>query len=245
MIPKTIHYCWFGRKPLPKSAERCIASWRKLFPEYEIKQWNEDNFNVNIIPFTKEAYSVQKFAYTSDYARLWIIYNHGGVYFDTDVEVIRPMQDILDKGAFMPFEKHETNPENRIMVNPGLGFAAEAGNKVIREIMNYYESHHYILSNGSIEQIPIVPITTNILKRHGLIESIIPLEIEEGITVYPWEYFCPIEYLSNKLEITYNTRTIHHYTESWMSTTDKLKMRKGAFFNTSFGMFIKKIIGKK
>lgn len=243
MIPKIIHYCWFGRNPLPNSAKRCIESWRKKMPDYEIKEWNEDNFNVNIIPFTCEAYSVKKYAYTSDYARLWIIYNYGGVYFDTDVEVIRPINDILMKGPFMAFEKHLNDPENAIYVNPGLGFAAEKGNLVIKEIMAHYEASHYILKDGTIQQIPIVPITTNVLKKHGLVRSEIPLKVEGGLTIYPWAYFCPIEYLSRNLEVTDNTRTIHHYTESWMNWKDKLKMRKGMFFSNGIGKWIKKHLG--
>ena len=97
MIPKTIHYCWFGRNQLPKSAIKCISSWRKFFPDYEIKEWNEDNFDVNSIPYTAEAYQVGKYAFVSDYARFWILYHYGGVYFDTDVEVIKPMDDIIEK----------------------------------------------------------------------------------------------------------------------------------------------------
>ena len=242
MIPKIIHYCWFGRNPLPKSAKRCVESWKKYMPDYEIKEWNEDNFDVNIIPFTKEAYSVNKYAYVSDYARLWILYQYGGVYFDTDVEVIRSMDDIIEHGPYMGFEKHETTPESRIMVNPGLGFAIEKGNAIIKEIMGYYETHHYILEDGTIQQIPIVPITTDVLKRHGLKASIEPIELEDSITVYPWEYFCPMEYPLNKLQLTENTHTIHHYTESWMTWKDKLVMRKGALGNTKVGKYLKKIL---
>ena len=101
MIPHVIHYCWFGGKPLPKLAVDCIASWRKYLPGYEIKEWNESNFDVNIIPYTSEAYAARKYAFVSDYARFWILYHYGGVYFDTDVEVIQPLAPLLEKGAFM------------------------------------------------------------------------------------------------------------------------------------------------
>ena len=96
MIPKIIHYCWFGRNPLPQSAIKCINSWKKFFPDYEIKEWNEQNFDVNIIPYTSEAYQAKKYAFVSDYARMWVLYNYGGIYFDTDVEVIKPMKDIVE-----------------------------------------------------------------------------------------------------------------------------------------------------
>lgn len=104
MIPKIIHYCWFGRGPLPELAQKCITSWKKYLPDYEIKEWNEDNFDVNIIPYTAEAYKAKKYAFVSDYARFWILYKFGGIYFDTDVEVIRPIDDIVERGNFMGFE---------------------------------------------------------------------------------------------------------------------------------------------
>lgn len=278
MIPKIIHYCWFGGKPIPKEYQRYIKSWRKFFPEFEIWQWSEgplndtlsdaslrhgvnsydteqgsyDNedclpftvyrlpseknrlfdrkmaYDVNCIPFSEEAYQVGKYAYVSDYARLKILYEHGGVYFDTDVEVIRPMDDILEKGNFFAFEKHTSGtPQEAMFVAVGLGFACEKGNPIIKEVMDYYENHHYVYPDGHREQIPIVYITTDVLKRHGLRASDKPLEIEGGFTVYPWEYFCPMEYQSNKTEITENTRTIHHYSATWMSWRDKLMMKKG------------------
>lgn len=238
MIPKTIHYCWFGNKPIPTEYDRYIESWRKFMPEYEIQCWNESNFDVNSIPFTKEAYSVGKFAYVSDYARLRILYEHGGVYFDTDVEVISSIDDILSNGGFLAFEKNSTAKSGEILnVNPGLGFACKAGNQIIREALDFYESHHFIYPDGHTEQITIVKIVTDILKLHGLSRSDIPTTIE-GITIYPWDYFCPIEFLSSKMDISGNTRTIHHYSASWMSWTDRLKMKKGYYANK-----IRKLLG--
>ena len=104
MIPKIIHYCWFGRKPLPPLAVKCIESWKKYLPDYTIKEWNEDNFDINIVPYTREAYEVGKYAFVSDYARFYILYHHGGLYFDTDVEVIRPMDDLVGRGAFLAWD---------------------------------------------------------------------------------------------------------------------------------------------
>ena len=104
MIPKVIHYCWFGRNPLPKDAIICINSWKKNLPDFEIKEWNEDNFDVNMIPYTAEAYAAKKYAFVSDFARFWILYKHGGLYFDTDVEVIKPLDDIIARGNFMAYE---------------------------------------------------------------------------------------------------------------------------------------------
>ena len=108
MIPKIIHYCWFGHNPLPPLALKCIASWKKYLPDYEIKEWNEENFDVNIIPYTREAYAAGKYAFVTDYARFWILYKYGGIYFDTDVEMIRPIDDIIAAGGFMGYE---TDPQ--------------------------------------------------------------------------------------------------------------------------------------
>lgn len=238
MIPKTIHYCWFGGKAIPSEYLNYIKSWRKFMPEYEIRCWDESNFDVNSIPFTKEAYSAGKFAYVSDYARLRVLYEHGGVYFDTDVEVIKPLDDILEHGGFMGFEKNSSAKRGELLnVAVGLGFAVEPHNTIIRKALDFYESHHFIYPDGHMEQITIVKIVTDILKRHGLSRSDIPTTIE-GITIYPWDYFCPIEFLSSKIEITGNTRTIHHYSASWMSWTDRLKMKKGYYTNK-----IRKLLG--
>lgn len=240
MIPKKIHYCWFGGKEIPDEYKKYMTSWKKFLPDYEIIRWDESNYDVNCIPFSAEAYSVGKFAYVSDYARLRILYEHGGIYFDTDVEVIKPLNDILANGAFMAFEKNTNAPTNEpLNVNVGLGFAVEPHHLIIREILDFYESHHYVYPDGHIEQITIVKIVTDILKKRGLTKSNIPTKIE-GITIYPWDYFCPVEFLNPKLEITDNTRTIHHYSASWMSWTDKLKMKKGYYANK-----VRKLLGNK
>lgn len=240
--PKVIHYCWFGGAPLPPLAKKCIASWKRYLPEYEIKEWNEDNFDINITPFVREAYDAGKYAFVSDYARLWCVYQHGGVYFDTDVEVIAPMDDILECGGYMAYEKHEHTPECRGYVNLGLGFASAAGNPILADIMSYYENTHYLLPDGSENKITIVLITTKVLEKYGLSMMGKLVELPHGITVYPWEYFCPIEYPYKKIEKTANTRTIHHYSESWLSVWERFIIRRGAFFATPVGRVIKRII---
>jgi len=245
MIPKIIHYCWFGGSPLPKDALECIASWKRYHPDYEIKEWNENNFNVHMIPFMSEAYSANKYAYVSDYARLWVLYNYGGVYFDTDVEVIRPLDDIFSMGSFMGIEKCTRENVNGVQIAIGLGFASQKGDRILKEIMDFYETHHYIYPDGHMEQIPIVPITTDVLARHGF-DRQNRLQKIGDFTIYPWDFFCPIEFLSSKLDITSNTRTIHHYTATWMSWTDKLKMKKGSFFDRNpIGIWLKKRLKNK
>lgn len=229
MIPKTINYCWFGKSPIPPKYKRYIESWKKFLPDYKIIEWNEKNYDINCIPFSQEAYAVKKYAYVSDYARLKILYENGGIYFDTDVEIIRNMDELIKLGPWMGIEKHTNTPQAHDMVNLGLGFAVEPHNPIIKEIMAFYENTHFILPNGNIQQIPIVPITSNVLKKYGLKSSSNKPYKCGDITIYPWEYFCPIEFISNKLEITNNTYTIHHYSATWMSWLDKLKMKKGYY----------------
>lgn len=250
MIPKTIHYCWFGGKRIPSEYQRYIDSWKRFLPDYEIKRWDEHNFDVNCIPFCKEAYEVGKYAYVSDYARLKILYEHGGVYFDTDVEVIRPMDDLMACGPWMGVEKHVSSPESSDQVNVGLGFAVEPKNPIIREVLDFYESHHYIYPDGHMEQIPIVPIVTEVLRKYGMPDHIIePTMIKtptssDSITIYPWDYLCPIEFMSTKLELTLNTYTIHHYSATWMSKRDKFNMWKGYIVrSTPFLRILKSLCG--
>ena len=219
MIPKIIHYCWFGGKPLPKSAEKCIASWKKYLPDYEIKRWDESNFDVNAIPYTREAYAACKFAFVSDYARFCILYHYGGVYFDTDVEVIRPIDDIINRGGFLGVE---SNRNGIYTVNPGLGFAATQGTAVIGEMVNLYSTFHFINTDGASDLKNIVEITTDYLSSKGLQNTD---EIQDccGFTIYPKDYFCPIDYDTRELKITENTRTIHHYAESWVPRSTRFK----------------------
>lgn len=162
----------------------------------------------------------------SDYARLKIIYDNGGVYFDTDVEVIRNMDDIINSGAWMAVEKHASTPNAEDQVNVGLGFSIEPHNPIVKEVMEYYENTHYIFPDGHMEQIPIVPIVTKVLRKHGMPAHVDKPTKVGSITVYPWEYFCPIEFMSSKMELTDYTYTIHHYSATWMSWSDKFKMKK-------------------
>ena len=148
-IPKTIHYCWFGRNPLPSLAIKCIASWKKYLPDYEIKEWNEDNFDVNVVPYTREAYAAKKYAFVSDYARFKILYEEGGLYFDTDVEVIKPFDDIIARGAFMGCER-DAGDRGGACVNPGLGLGANPNFGLYKEILDLYATLHFSYPEGSL-----------------------------------------------------------------------------------------------
>lgn len=216
MIPHIIHYCWFGRAPLPADAQKCIDSWRRHMPDYKIVQWDEDNFDVNIIPYTEQAYKAANFAFVSDYARIWILYHHGGLYFDTDVEIIKPIDDIVATGAFMGYEIEPCNKKNiNFAINPGLGIAATAGMDIYRQILDYYQNLDFYDATGNINRMAIVRITTHILNKNG-IEAHNGIQTVAGITVYPPQYFNPLDSITGKLNITDQTRSIHWYTQSWI-----------------------------
>lgn len=222
MIPKVIHYCWFGRNPLPELAQKCIASWRKYFPDYEIREWNEDNFDVNMIPYTKEAYLAKKYAFVSDYARFWILYKYGGLYFDTDVEVIKPMDDIIDRGPFMGLEKMEKDTIESIAIAPGLGIGCYKGHYLYKEILDFYKNTHYITWSGKMSG-TVVNFTTSIIMSKIEVLDVNKITNCCGIYIYPNDYFDPINYYTGVVTITNNTRTIHKYAASWVKKENKLK----------------------
>ena len=231
MIPKIIHYCWFGRNPLPELAQKCIASWRKYLPDYEIKEWNEDNFDVNIIPYTAEAYAAGKYAFVSDYARFWILYKYGGIYFDTDVEVIRPIDDIIARGNFMGYET-DPNPQKGIdgvaceaSVNPGLGLGVAPGLGLIKKMMDYYDGQHFVCENNYRNQITVVDICTNVLVDNGL-KFVSGIQQVDDVYIYPSEYFCPINVTTGRIHVEQNTRTIHHYAGTWVDKGFIIKIKE-------------------
>lgn len=220
MIPKVIHYCWFGRNPLPESAVKCINSWRKSMPDYEIKEWNEDNFDVNAIPYTAEAYQARKYAFVSDYARFWILYKYGGVYFDTDVELIKPIDDIVGKGAFMGIEQMcVVVPKDLIgypMINPGLGIGVEAEHPFYKNLLDHYGGNHFLNEDGSIINMAdtVVVHTTRLLVENGL-EKNGSMQQVAGVWLYPEDYFNPLDDLTGRVRKTENTRSIHWYARTW------------------------------
>lgn len=215
---KVIHYCWFGGNPLPEMAKKCIASWKKYCPDYEIKEWNESNFDINISAYTKEAYTCKKWAFVSDYARFYILYNYGGLYFDTDVELIEPIDDIVAAGAFMGFEKQPKNS----MINAGLGLGADAKHPLYKEILEDYEKCHFVV-DGQIDYTSVVDRVTALLQKHGL-QCNDTLQVIEGITMYPSDFFCPLDCNTNMLVQTENTRSVHWYDASWLD--DRMRNRQ-------------------
>lgn len=212
-IPKVIHYCWFGDKPLGEKEIDCIRTWSKYFEGYEIKCWNQDNYDVAQCAYVKEAYQNQKWAFVSDYARLDILYRYGGVYFDTDVEVVGSFEAILNNGPYMGIESVKKGVAN---VNPGLGMASVSGLKVLKEILDTYKEDHFILPDGSFNYKTIVERTTECLVRRGLKGADV-LQNLGDITIYPSEYFNPIDQATGLCTTGNETRSIHHFGASWQT----------------------------
>lgn len=236
MIPKIIHYCWFGRNPLPTDAQKYIASWKKYLPEYEIKEWNEDNFDINTITYTQDAYAAKKYAFVSDYARFKVLYEEGGIYFDTDVEVIRPMDDIIEKGAFMGWET--ANNQGIQKVAPGLCLGAPKGHPFYKEILSAYNSLSFYKEDGNYNPYSMIPLVTDLLLRHGMKNDGSTQQVADT-TIYAADYFCPMDALTGKVTKTKNTHTIHWYSMSWL---DKKSQRKAKFTRPLRRIFGRRIV---
>lgn len=246
LIPHVIHYCWFGKNPLSEMAKMCIDSWKKYCPDYIIKEWNERNFDINCCNYVKEAYEAGKWAFVSDVVRFKILFDYGGLYFDTDVELIKPIDHILSQGGFMGVESYtEDDGEN---IAPGLGIAAPAGLELYREILEEYYSQHFKNEDGSLNLKTVVEYTTECLKRHGLRREAEIQKVGE-IDIYPKEYFNPYDFDTGKFLITDKTVSIHHYAASWV---DHYSRFRGKVYNFLYQVFgenitesVRKVVGRK
>lgn len=207
MIPKIIHYCWFGRGEMPLLAKKCIRSWKKYLPDYEIKEWNEDNFDLSLYPYAKEAYEMRKFAFVTDVVRLYALYHEGGIYMDTDVEVLKSLDPFLHHAAFSGFE-------DATMVPTGI-MASEKGGLWAKENLSFYEGKHFVDENGQMNTLTNVFVITDYMLQHGLVQNNTYQDFPGLITLYPNDYFCPKSYRDNKIYLTPNSVTIHHFNASW------------------------------
>ena len=215
MIPKTIHYCWFGRNPKPKLARKCIRSWKKHCPDYSIIEWNEDNFDISTCPlYVRQAYEAKKWAFVTDYVRLKVVYEHGGIYLDTDVETVRSFDELLKEHAFFGFEYGE-------YVNTGLGFGAEKGNPIVGEMMDDYEDIPFVRPDGSFDETTCPIRNSETLLKRGLKQDD-SKQLIDGCLILPSEYLCPYDGRTKKLRMTENTLSIHWYSSSWVVKKRKI-----------------------
>ena len=213
MIPKTIHYCWFGRNPKPKLFLKCENSWRKYCGEYKLVEWNEDIFDIKASPlYVQQAYKAGKWAFITDYVRLYALFHQGGIYMDTDVEVTKSLDVFLKHKGFSGFE-------DEMSVPTGI-MAAEAGHPLIREWLEEYDSRTFFLPDGMMNLETNVVTITNSMKGHGLrLDN--SLQTVADFTFYPKDYFCPKSYHDGKIYKTRNTHSIHHFAGSWKSEDER------------------------
>lgn len=210
MIPKKIHYCWFGRNPKPKMAEKCIASWKKYCPDYEIIEWNEDNFDVNESEYTSFCFDRKMYAYLSDYVRLWAVKEYGGIYFDTDVELIKNIDALREYPAFICFEGDK-------FITTGLGFGAEQNYWAVNEMLKMYRKRTIAELQATINQgmsltgspkmntYALIPFG---LKQDGTRQNV------RGMEILSSDYLCPFNDLTGELKVSDNTVSIHWYGKS-------------------------------
>lgn len=212
MIPKIIHYCWFGKNPKPELAEKCIESWRKYCPDYEIVEWNEDNFDINSNLYVKQAYEARKYAFVTDYVRLYAIYTQGGIYMDTDVMVLRNIDEFLKHEAFSGFE-------SKTKIPTGI-MASEKGQPVVGELLHYYDDAKFLKADGSYNMTTNVEIITDMLTPKGFIPNG-RFQIVSGFALYPQNIFCPEHKKLDDQQYMKDTATIHYFAGTWKSSATK------------------------
>ncbi len=231
-IPKIIHYCWFGRGEMPELAVNCIASWHKYLPEYEYRLWNEDSFDISSNRFVKEAYHNKKYAFVADYVRLYALYHFGGIYMDTDVEVLKPLDDFLVYPAFSGFEVEDSIPTG-IM-------GAEKGSAWAKRELAYYDNLSFIMPNGAFNMKPNVQIITEHALHFGFNPNNEFQIINSDFAVFPKDFFCPKSYVNGEIHLTENTHTIHHFAGSWRKDDNTLSRLK-QLFGPTWGLRLYKL----
>lgn len=239
MSCKKIHYCWFGGAPFPEIVIKCMESWKKFCPDYKIVEWNESNFNIHCCKYVEEAYNAKKWAFVSDYCRFFVLYNYGGVYLDTDVELIKTIDDLPEN--FVGFEDKET-------CNSGLIRGAQKGDMICEKMLKSYNDDAFILEDGSLNLKTVCERETDILKLYGL-EGSGCMQNVCGTTVFPKDYFSPKDYVTQKVHITERTYSIHHYAYSWQGEKENISSKiyrcLYKIFGAKFANKVRDIFGKK
>jgi len=224
MIPKIIHYCWFGNGAMPALALKCLESWKKHLPDYEIVVWNEGNFDVNMYQFSAEAYKERKFAFVADVCRLHALKEMGGIYLDTDVEFLKPLDEtLLSNKGFTGFE------DNLLLSSAIMG--SEKNGEWINDLLPHYHNRSFYLSNGGLDVNPNTEIITAFMRdKKGVIINNTFQKLDDYCTIYPSDYFCPKSWKTLKIQRTSNTYCIHHFAGSWIDKSHQSFLGKAANF---------------
>lgn len=236
MIPKIIHYCWFGKKPLPKDVKFFISTWEKYCPDYKIKEWNEDNFNVNQNLYCKQAYEAKKWAFVSDYARLKVLYEYGGIYMDTDIEVCKSFNNLLKYNLVFGFES-DTKITTGVM-------AACKNNKCIKYLLSYYDNKYFKKDATHYDLTTNVNVISEMIEKKYNVKLNNTLQVFDSKSIiFPFEYFCAKDLMDGKIKKTKDTYAIHHFNASWISYSGKIRHLIKLFlvklFGKDFVMFLK------
>ena len=241
MIPKIIHYCWFGKNEIPESVKKYINTWKEILYDYEFILWNEENFDINISEFTKQAYKSKQYAFVSDYCRFYALKHYGGIYLDTDIELIKTFDDLLNSKYFLCFEKDENNVATCVI-------GSEKNYKFNDYVLDYYNDRNFIKEDGKLDTRPNTLIITELIEEGYNVEIKNTNKntiISNDIIIYKSEYFCPLSLLDGKIEITKNTYAIHRHTLLWVSKKVKIvKFIRQKIFIPLFGINIYKKIEK-
>lgn len=220
MIPKTIHYCWFGGNPLPPLAKKCITGWKKLCPDYKIIRWDERNYDLSAAPlYVRQAYELKKWAFVTDFVRLQVIYDRGGIYMDTDVELKKNLDPLLSNRAYFGFEDGKA-------VNTGLGFGAEAKHPILKEMMDDYQEISFVKADGTLDLTPCPQRNTAAFLRHGLRLDDSMQVLDGGVMILPSCFLSPIDNRTRKMRKTKDMISIHHYSASWQDEALKKRWRQ-------------------
>lgn len=237
MIPKILHYCWFGKNPLPELVEKCIDSWKKYCPDYQIMEWNESNFDISANDYIRSAYQNKKYAFVADYARFVVLEQFGGIYMDTDVEVVRKFpEELLRNHVFIGREEIDR-------INPGLIIGAEPKSNLCREMIEMYDKQSFLNPDGSLNCVTIVDYTSTYLSQKGWVPEN-KNQMIQTIMLYTPEYFCPKSIKTGVTKLTKNSLTIHHFDGSWFSEEEKKRSILQRKFNHVLGFKVgSKVLG--
>jgi hypothetical protein len=216
-IPKVIHYCWFGGKEKPEVTNKCMKSWKRQLSNYEMIEWNEDNFDINVNAYVKAAYEAGKFAFVSDYVRVYALYNYGGIYLDTDVEVFKPFDNLLDQESFWGFEQ-----ENFIATST---IGAAKGNKLIKIFLDSFQGKSFVNEDGTFNELTNVALVTDLVENMGLQLNGEFQLLDDFGAFYPQTYFSPFDYINCRYFISDNTYTMHHFYKSWLPLKARIKSK--------------------
>lgn len=247
MIPKRIHYCWFGGAKLPKLAKKCIKSWKKYCPDYEIVEWNEGNYDISAAPlYVQQAYEAKKWAFVTDYVRLQVVYDYGGIYMDTDVELVKTLDGLLDNVAYFGFESIRT-------INTGLGFGAQKGTSILKDIMEHYHSCPFILPDGTYDLETCTEHNTKVFIKHGLQLNGREQLLDNGVRILPECTLRPYHDWKGTLNVVPETISIHWYNASWQPDSYKIekstavkktrKIRRKEYFRCLPQRIVRQILG--